>query len=150
MQHSLFTFFFFSTFPCPLLMEDISYYIVLLNYPPPTLVHHLNHYLSSCPINFLFQLFWMIIFLETLFRCLLYINAAIMVGTVHLIWRLQHFYRYFGVFLPPSISVRCSYMVGTSWSTLIMVRVSNWIVFNRFKEEYLLEKLSCYFPDPKF
>ena len=41
-------------------MEDISHYIAPLNYSPPTLVHlvhHLSHHLSSCPINFLLQLF---------------------------------------------------------------------------------------------
>ena len=38
-------------------IKDISYYIVPLNYPPPTLVHHLSHHLNSCPINFLLQLF---------------------------------------------------------------------------------------------
>ena len=38
-------------------MEDISHYVVPLNYPPPTLIHHLSHHLSSCPINFLLQLF---------------------------------------------------------------------------------------------
>ena len=75
-------------------MEDIFHYIVLLNYPPPTFVHHLSHHLSSCPINFLLQLFWTIISLETLFRGLLHINAAIMVGTIHLMWRLQPFHRY--------------------------------------------------------
>ena len=73
-----------------------------------------------------------------------------MLGTVHLMWRQQPLNRYFGVFLPSNVSVRRSYMVGTSWSTLIMVQVSNYTVFNRSKEYYLLEKLSCYFPDPKF
>ena len=38
-------------------MEDISHYIVPLNHPLPTLVHHLNHYLSICPIKLLLQLF---------------------------------------------------------------------------------------------
>ena len=38
-------------------MEDISHYIVPLNHPPPTLVHHLNHHLSICPIKLLLQLF---------------------------------------------------------------------------------------------
>ena len=41
----------------PFLMEDISHYIVPLNYPPPTLVHHLSHHLSICPIELLLQLF---------------------------------------------------------------------------------------------
>ena len=38
-------------------MEDISHYIVHLNHPPPTLVHHLSHHLSICPIKLLLQLF---------------------------------------------------------------------------------------------
>ena len=38
-------------------MEDISHYIVLLNHPPATLVHHLNYHLSICPIKLLLQLF---------------------------------------------------------------------------------------------
>ena len=38
-------------------MEDISHYIVPLNYHPPTLVHHLSHHLSSYPINFLLSVF---------------------------------------------------------------------------------------------
>ena len=38
-------------------MEDISYYIVPLNHPAPTLVHHPSHHLSSCPIKLLLQLF---------------------------------------------------------------------------------------------
>ena len=37
-------------------MEDISHYIVPLNYSPPTLVHHLSHHLSICPIKLLLQL----------------------------------------------------------------------------------------------
>ena len=41
----------------PLFMEDISHYIVPLNYLPPTLVHHLSHHLSICPIKLLLQLF---------------------------------------------------------------------------------------------
>ena len=106
-------------------MEDISHYIAPLNYSPPTLVHHLSHHLSSCPINFLLQLFWMIISLETLFRGLLHINAAIMVGTVHLMWRWQPFHRYFGIFLPPRVSVRYFYVIGTSRNIIILVRVSN-------------------------
>ena len=108
------------------LMDDISHYIVPLNHPLPTLVHHLSHHLSSCPISLLLQLFWIIISQETLFRGLLHKNAAIMVGTMHLMWRLQPFYRYFRV-LPPNVSVRCFYVVGTSWSTIIMVRVNNLI-----------------------
>ena len=40
-----------------LLMEDISHYIVPLNYRPLALVHHLNHHLSICPIKLLLQLF---------------------------------------------------------------------------------------------
>ena len=106
-------------------MEDISHYIVLLNYPSPTLVHHPSHHLSSCPINFLLQLFWMIISLETQFRDLLHINAAIMVGTMHLIWRLQPFHRYFGISLLPRVAMRYFYVVGSSCSTIILVRVSN-------------------------
>ena len=47
----------FSIFLLSPFMEDISHYIDSLNYPPPTLVHHLSHHLSSCPINFLLQLF---------------------------------------------------------------------------------------------
>ena len=47
--HVLLLQFFYS----PYFMEDISYYIVPLNYPPLTLVHHLSHHLSSCPISFL-------------------------------------------------------------------------------------------------
>ena len=47
----------FLNFFDPLLMEDISHYIVPLNHPPPTLVHHLSHHLSSCPISLLLQLF---------------------------------------------------------------------------------------------
>ena len=47
--------------PCsdcrPLIMEDISHYIVLLDHPPPTFVHHLNHHLSIYPIKILLQLF---------------------------------------------------------------------------------------------
>ena len=39
------------------LMEDISHYIVPLNYLSPTLVHHLSHHLSICPIKLLLQLF---------------------------------------------------------------------------------------------
>ena len=39
------------------LMKDISHYMVPLNHPPPTLVHHLSHHLSNCPISFLLQLF---------------------------------------------------------------------------------------------
>ena len=46
-----------SLFSDPLLMEDISHYIVPLNHPLPTLVHHLSHHLSICPIKFLLQLF---------------------------------------------------------------------------------------------
>ena len=38
-------------------MKDISHYIVPLNYPPPTLVHHPSHHLSICPIKLLLQLF---------------------------------------------------------------------------------------------
>ena len=38
-------------------MEDISHYIVPLNHPPLTLVHHLSHHLSICPIKLLLQLF---------------------------------------------------------------------------------------------
>ena len=38
-------------------MEDISHYIVPLNYLPPTLVHHLSHHLSICPIKLLHHLF---------------------------------------------------------------------------------------------
>ena len=38
-------------------MEDISHYIVPLNYLPFTLVHHLSHHLSICPIKLLLQLF---------------------------------------------------------------------------------------------
>ena len=38
-------------------MEDIFHYIVPLNHLPPTLVHHLSHYLSICPIKLLLQLF---------------------------------------------------------------------------------------------
>ena len=38
-------------------MEDISHYIVPLNYPPPTLVHHPSHHLNICPIKLLLQLF---------------------------------------------------------------------------------------------
>ena len=106
-------------------MEDIFHYIVLLNYPPPTFVHHLSHHLSSCSINFFLQLFWMIISLETLFRGLLHINAAIMVGTMHLMWRLQPFHRYFGISLLPRVAVRYFYMVGSSCSTIILVWVSN-------------------------
>ena len=41
----------------PFLMEDISHYIVPLNHPPPTLVHHPSHHLSICPIKLLLQLF---------------------------------------------------------------------------------------------
>ena len=48
---------FLSPFFNPLLMEDISHYIVPLNHPPPTLVHHLSHRLSICPIRLLLQLF---------------------------------------------------------------------------------------------
>ena len=47
----------FLSFSDPLLMEDISHYIVPLNHLPPTLVHHLSHHLSSCPISLLLQLF---------------------------------------------------------------------------------------------
>ena len=44
--------------PLPIfLKEDISHYIVPLNYLPPTLVHHLSHHLSIYPIKLLFQLF---------------------------------------------------------------------------------------------
>lgn len=38
-------------------MEDIFHYIVPFNHPPPTLIHHPNHHLSSCPIKLLLQLF---------------------------------------------------------------------------------------------
>ena len=38
-------------------MEDISHYIVPLNYLPPTLIHHLSHHLSICPIKLLLQIF---------------------------------------------------------------------------------------------
>ena len=38
-------------------MEDISYYIVPLNYLPLILVHHLSHHLSICPIKLLLQVF---------------------------------------------------------------------------------------------
>ena len=41
----------------PSLMEDISHYIVPLNYPPLTLVHHPSHHLSICPIKLILQLF---------------------------------------------------------------------------------------------
>ena len=106
-------------------MEDISHYIVILNHPPSTLVHHLSHHLSSCPINFLLQPFCTIISLETLFRGLLHINAVIMVGTMYLMWRLQPFHRYFGISLSPRVAVRYFYGVGSSCSTIILVRVSN-------------------------
>ena len=38
-------------------MEDISHYIIPLNYPPPTFVHHPSHHLSIFPIKLLLQLF---------------------------------------------------------------------------------------------
>ena len=48
----------------PYLIEDISHYIVplnypppTLNYPPPTLVYHPSYHLSICPIKLLLQLF---------------------------------------------------------------------------------------------
>ena len=44
-------------FSRPSFMEDVSHYIVPLNYSLPTLVHHLSHHSSSCPITFLLQLF---------------------------------------------------------------------------------------------
>ena len=47
----------FLSFSDPLLMEDISHYIVHLNHPPPTLVHYLSHHLSICLIRLLLQLF---------------------------------------------------------------------------------------------
>ena len=47
----------FSVFFDPFLMEDISHYIAPLNHPPPTLVYHLSHHLSSCSISLLLQLF---------------------------------------------------------------------------------------------
>ena len=130
-------------------MKDISHYIVPLNYPPPTLVHHLNHHLSSCPISFLLQLFWMIISLKKLFRGLLDINAVIMVGTMHLMWRYQPFYRYFRVFLSPNMSVRCFYMVGTSWSTIIMVRVNNLNCIQWIREVISHRKAFLLFLRPK-
>ena len=41
----------------PFLMENISHYIVPLSYPPLTLVNHLSHHLSICPIKLLLQIF---------------------------------------------------------------------------------------------
>ena len=111
-------------FHCPF-YEDIFHYIVILNHSPPTLVRNLSHHLSSCSINFLLQLFWTIISLETLFRGLLHINAAIMVGTMHLMWRLHPFYRYFGISLSPKVAVRYFYEVGSSCSTIMLDRVSS-------------------------
>ena len=140
----------------PFLMKDISHYIVPLSHPPLTLVHHLSHHLSIClttwvfvSLNFFFSFFWAVISQETLFRGLLHINAAIKVHTMHLMWWWQLFYRYFGVFLLPSVSVRRLYVVGTSWRIIIMVRVNNWTVFNTSEEECLLRKLPSYFSRPK-
>ena len=41
----------------PLLMEDISHYIVSLSHPPLILVHHPSYHSSICPIKLLLQLF---------------------------------------------------------------------------------------------
>ena len=57
MQGRLFSSFFLNFFYRPTSMEDISHYIVLLNYHFPTLVHHPSHHLSICPIKLLLQLF---------------------------------------------------------------------------------------------
>ena len=46
-----------SLFSNPLIMEDISHYIVPLNHHLPTLVHHPRYHLSIRPIKLLFQLF---------------------------------------------------------------------------------------------
>ena len=43
----------------------------------------------------------------------------------HLMWRLQPFHRYFGIFLLPRVAVRYFYVVGTSCSIIILVRVGS-------------------------
>ena len=115
-----------------------------------TLVHHLSHHLSICPIRLILQLF---------------LNDNLSGNTVQrsIPHKCGHksrynafnvevaaFHRYFGDFLPSSMSVRRFYVVGISWRTIIMVRVNDWSVFDKSEEEYLLGKFSGYFLHPRF
>ena len=136
MSISLLPFFFFP----PILLEDISHYIVPLNYLPPTLVHHLSHHLSICPIKLLLSTF------SELWSPRKHCSELYL---MHLMWWSQLFSKYFRVFLLPYMFVRHLCTVGTLWRTIIMVRINNWTAFNRSEEEYLIGKLPGYFPHLK-
>ena len=104
----------------------------------------------SVPLNTSSGSLWVVITRVSLFRCILYINAARKVITVHLIrWQQQQqfFLRFFGLSPLPFKSIGHVLLFWTSWKIPLVFGIQIWDMLAISERIFLLGRSStCFLP----